>query len=460
MQRRFDEILKHDRILLAVSGGVDSMCMASLFLNSSHATQFALAHCNFNLRGEESDADEALVRKWAKDNNVEVHVRAFDTKAHAVANGISIEMAARELRYEWFADLCTKNAFTAVAVAHNANDNVETLFLNLIRGTGIRGLSGMQYASKVPAKGSDIDLIRPLLDFTRNQIEGYAFKNKLPYRNDRTNFENEYKRNKLRNVVFPIFEQMNPSFIKTVGREMGYFSQIEDLVEDVFLKAKLACFKENEGAGVISIPSLMTNSQWSYFLYRLLEGYNFNSSTVASLEDLLSSEKTISGKRFESPTHQLITTTDTLFISEIKLDASDPIMVIRTEGKYSFNGRSFSVDVRDGEIIGSPIMPKGVIAMDFDAMDFPLVARRWREGDWMAPLGMGGRKKKVSDIFTNAKYSLLDKEAAIVIVRPDNGPCGQNSEQGSRVLAIMGQRIDESVKIGPNTKKVIVFSEL
>ena len=211
-------------LLLAVSGGVDSMCMADLFQSLEDRVPFAVAHCNFHLRGEESDGDEALVADWASEHSVPLHITSFDTEKYASDNGISIEMAARELRYGWFAQLCSQHGYKAVAVAHNANDNAETLLLNLLRGSGLKGVTGMSLTSPLPcAPGSDALLLRPLLKCTRKQIEGYAFAHKVHYREDSTNAMSEYKRNRLRNDVFPIFESINPSFIRTLNREASYF---------------------------------------------------------------------------------------------------------------------------------------------------------------------------------------------------------------------------------------------
>ena len=221
------------KTLLAVSGGIDSMCMAEIFVRRYPCECLAVAHCNFRLRGEESDGDEELVRLWAEEHGIRFHVRTFDTREYAADHGVSIEMAARELRYRWFAELCAAEGYDEVAVAHNANDNAETLMLNLLRGSGIKGLTGMSPVSDIPySEGASAKLIRPLLDMTRKQIEGFALANRIRYRNDSTNFSSEYKRNMLRNEVFPIFERINPSFIRTLNREMGYLSESEEIVSD------------------------------------------------------------------------------------------------------------------------------------------------------------------------------------------------------------------------------------
>ena len=211
-------------LLLAVSGGIDSMCLAEKA--RLEGGPFAIAHCNFGLRGAESDADEAFVRSWAEKYGIPLHIKHFDTTAYSAENGISVEMAARRLRYHWFGELCRTHGYDAVAVAHNANDNAETLLLNLLRGTGLKGITGMKADGTLPDPDfSDIPLLRPLLGLTRAQIEDYAREHKLSWREDSTNALNDYKRNKIRNQVFPVFAEINPSFIQTLNRDMERFAE-------------------------------------------------------------------------------------------------------------------------------------------------------------------------------------------------------------------------------------------
>lgn len=210
-------------LLLAVSGGIDSMCLAEKVRLSGEP--FALAHCNFSLRGEESDADEAFVRAWARERGITCHVRRFDTLTFASAEGISVEMAARRLRYRWFGELCRTHGYSGVAVAHNANDNAETLILNLLRGTGIKGITGMKESGFIPDPSfGDIPLLRPLLGMTRADIEEWCLENGVSWREDSTNAIPGVKRNKLRNLVFPVFKEINPRFVQTLNRDMERFA--------------------------------------------------------------------------------------------------------------------------------------------------------------------------------------------------------------------------------------------
>ena len=211
-------------LLVAVSGGIDSMCLAQKV--RLEGGPFAIAHCNFGLRGEESDGDEAFVREWASAHGIPFHVKRFDTQAFASTQGISIEMAARRLRYHWFGELCREHGYEAVAVAHNANDNAETLLLNLLRGTGLKGITGMKASGFLPDPDfADIPLLRPLLNMTRAQIEAYAAGQGLTWREDSTNALCDVKRNKIRNQVFPIFQEINPSFVAVLNRDMERFAE-------------------------------------------------------------------------------------------------------------------------------------------------------------------------------------------------------------------------------------------
>ena len=210
-------------LLVAVSGGIDSMCLAEKVRQSGEP--FAIAHCNFSLRGADSDGDEAFVRAWAASHGITCHVKSFETSAYAAQEGISIEMAARRLRYHWFGELCREHGYSGVAVAHNANDNAETLILNLLRGTGIRGIIGMKASGFIPDPDfADVPLLRPLLGMTREDIEAFAAENGLQWREDATNALNDYKRNKIRNLVFPVFREINPRFVEVLNRDMERIS--------------------------------------------------------------------------------------------------------------------------------------------------------------------------------------------------------------------------------------------
>ncbi len=245
-------------LLVAVSGGIDSMCLAEKV--RLEGGPFAIAHCNFHLRGKESDGDEAFVKAWADANGIPCHVRHFETSAYATEQGISVEMAARRLRYHWFGELCRQHGYSGVAVAHNANDNAETLLLNLLRGTGIRGLLGMKAEGFIPdPEFSDIPLLRPLLGMTRADIEAFAARQGLSWREDATNALNDFKRNKIRNLVFPVFREINPSFIQTLNRNMERFA--EALPAEV-LSSEREFVHEKGGFGVREVEFEVKEEVW------------------------------------------------------------------------------------------------------------------------------------------------------------------------------------------------------
>ena len=447
MQERFDRILKGllpdgEAVLLAVSGGVDSMCMAELFLNTTAKVRFALAHCNFHLRGEESDSDEALVRAWAESHGVIFIKKDFDTKEYAASNGVSIEMAARELRYTWFAEVCRERGIAALAVAHNANDNAETMILNMLRGTGVKGMTGMRSSSLLP--GSDARLIRPLLGFTRKDIHEYAVSHGLQWHEDSTNADSAYKRNCVRNEVFPLFERLNPSFLTTLNEDMERFAQVQSVADEYVrsVSAEIARLEDN-GLPVIERQKLTSKKDWEYVLFRLLEPFGFTSSVVADLVSVLKSGGTVSGRTFVAHEYLAVTSAREVVISPVAELAEATDLTINGPGTYSLNGIKFSVSLSDDVRNVSTVA--GETKSDTAGIPFPFTVRHWKNGDWMRPLGMRGRKK-LSDIFVDLKFSLTEKKKALVI-----------ADEGSHVLALVGHRIDDSVKVTKDTSSVTVI---
>ena len=482
--RRLIENQRSASFLLAVSGGMDSMCMLDLFSRTLPASDFALAHCNFSLRGSESDGDQALVEARASELGVRLFVKRFDTVAYAQEHGISIEMAARELRYTWFEELCLEHGFAALSVAHNANDNAETLMLNLLRGTGLKGLHGMSEISELCATGEvpeipktpviatlrhplagggmsspssgtlPVAVCRPLLEFTRKQIEGYALTHRVPYRHDSSNFESDYKRNRIRNEVFPVFEKINPSFVRTLNREIGYFTEAGSIVDE-WCRAQMPSvisFRQPDALS-INVAALLAIHQWRYLIYYILSPFGFNHQSLASVESLLTSSRTQSGKRFESETHILYIERGALVIKEKIKDCPAPdsdIMVVRGSGIYNFNGCRFSVEILDRTPEMPLRQPSGTLILDADIMQFPFVCRRWRQGDWLIPLGMRG-KKKVSDLFTDLKFNALQKDASVILV--DTRTHGLAEQQ--HIAALLGHRIDDRYKVTSSTRTIL-----
>lgn len=364
IQKSFDRTIvglvpEKETALLAVSGGIDSICLASLFLNSSSGRRFAVAHCNFHLRGEDSDSDEALVADWCGRNGVRYHKADFDTEQYASSHSVSIEMAARELRYDWFASLCKDNGYCGVAVAHNANDNAETLILNLLRGTGLRGITGMQVESVVPVTRDELSgvrLLRPMLSFSREQIEEYVAANSLEYHDDRTNAETVYKRNRIRHLVFPVFESLNPSFLTTFAREMNAFSEVQEIADDYFLSVRESVCEPAGKDDLLRVNAvrLCHLKHYKYVLYRLLEAYGFRDRLLEPVVRLLESGKTFSGKVFEAPGYELITAGECLIVRKAGRVVPESPVVSAQWDRANLQG-----DMRGSVTVGKPVGVQG-----------------------------------------------------------------------------------------------------
>ena len=380
---------------------------------------FAVAHCNFRLRGADSDADEALVREWASTNGIPCHVKAFDTEAFAASEGLSIEMAARQLRYRWFGQLCREHGYDAVLTAHHAGDDAETFFLNLLRGTGVKGLCGMREESFLPDPDyADIPLRRPLLGMTRAQIDDAVREAGIPFRDDRTNTDNAFKRNKLRNQVFPLLREINPSFETTLAEDMDHLRMVADIADSYF----------QEKAGLVwdgrrvDTALLRTFPHWEYILYRILEGEGLSPAQVAQATDIVRSGR--SGRRagpFVSASGRLVR----------EEAVEEPRMTVSEEA---------------WEPGASPVGKEGILLVDADKVHGSLTAGRWCAGDWIRPLGMRGRRT-LQDWFKDRHFSLVDKRRAVVV--RDDGLADAH-----HVVAVVGHLIDDSYKVTALTRRV------
>ena len=436
------------RILLAVSGGVDSMYMLARSSVLFPDSEVAVAHCNFGLRGAESDGDEEFVRGWCAAHGVRCFVRRFPTSEYASENHVSIEMAARDLRYAWFAELLSCEGFDAVAVAHNADDNAETLLLNLLRGTGTRGLRGMG-SRGMPGGGL---VLRPLLGISRAEIADWMAGNGVPHREDSSNAGNDYKRNKIRHSVFPVFAEINPSYLRTLAGDMRHFAQVDDIAEEWFREnAPKVAQGWPEAAGgrgpVISIPSLIALPHWEYMIWRLLEPFGFDEPTLEDMKGVLLAGGTVSGKTFEAPQWKAVTGSDRIMLIR-REDAVDSGMVLTVDapGEYSFGGSRIRIRTFEKPSDFDARQPEGTLVFDAAALPFPLKFRRWQEGDWMKPLGLRGRKK-LSDLFVDLKWSLPEKSRAVVLEHPDGSE--------GHVGALLCCRVDESLRVRPSTREIL-----
>ena len=430
LQERFDsEIVRlvpradlDGEFLLGVSGGIDSMCMANLFLNSSLGLKFSVAHVNFSLRPGSCDRDENFVKEWAEAHGVRFFSVKYDTLAYAKERYISSQMAARDLRYNWFNSLVEEYGFVHLAIAHNLNDSVETFFLNLLRGTGLRGLSGIKVQN-----GS---IIRPLMKFTRKEIEDYMSSNGFQNIEDESNSESHYQRNRIRNEVFPHFGMINPSFLDTLEKEMERFADVADIMNNLFEQKKSDFIRSEDGVMQVDIPALLSEAHREYWLFCIFDGYGFNDTQIKQISESLESQ---SGKVFISQTHKVIRDRKTLKIYPL----DEPSARRRISITVVPRPTDFLVKKRD----------ESVQYLDADKVKMPLHCRKWQPADKFKPLGMKGFKK-LSDFFTDLKLDLEQKKRQVVVTTVDK----KGNEQ---IVCILGTRIDDRYKVTAKTKNLV-----
>lgn len=416
------------RILLAVSGGADSMLMLHLFTNAGFSV--AVAHCNFGLRGSESDGDEQFVCDYCDRHNLDIHVKKFETGEHARTNGISIEMAARELRYDWFNQLIKRHGYDYLATAHHQDDVIETFLINLSRGSGIKGLSGIQ-----PKSGF---IIRPMLFTNRTEILDYCARIPIAYRNDSSNQDTIYKRNLIRQEIIPILEQVNPAFRRNALKTIGNLNETGELFQQRMSEIKAFVYSEDELGAVIRIDKLLTMSPLRTILFELIREFGFQAEQTDDIIDSLNKE---SGRKFFSDDYRLVKDREYLLISPTRPKQEQVFYVEEGCSKLSFPIQlTFEKSDRTTDFRFST-NPK-VVDLDLDRLVFPLILRHWNEGEYFQPLGMSGLKK-LSDFFIDEKYSIPDKENAWILA------------SGNQVVWVVGKRLDDRFKITAKTKRII-----
>lgn len=424
-----------EKILLAVSGGIDSVVMCELFHKAN--LNFGIAHCNFQLRGVESDEDELFVEKLAEKYAVPFHRVSFDTSVHAKKNKLSIQVAARQLRYNWFEEVRKQFTYKFIATAHHRGDSIETFFINLIRGTGISGLHGI-----LPKQGK---IIRPLLFTNKNEIELFSKKNQLKYREDSSNSSDKYVRNKIRHQVIPVLKELNPNLEGTINNDIQHLRDVEIIFKKEIENKRTKIVKQEKNNLTISIEKLKKLFPCPIYLFEFLKPYNFNSTVVNEIIESLDAE---SGKQFFSETHRLIKDREFLIIepkiySKVGSSNSNAKIIRIEENQKKITCTdfqlSFSSEIQNpkSRIIKSP----SVACLDFEKLEFPLEIRKWEKGDFFYPLGMKG-KKLVSDFFIDKKLSLSQKENIWLL-----------TSKGKTVW-IIGQRIDDRFKITDKTLKI------
>ena len=428
LREQCNVITNNTTILVALSGGADSMVLLHLLLKSGY--NCIAAHCNFSLRGIESDEDEQFVRKTCEQWNIECFTKKFDTYIYAKENKISIEMAARDLRYEWFYELADKLNIDFIATGHHGDDSVETFLLNLVRGTGLRGLTGIS-----PQKDK---LIRPLLFATSDEIKAYCAENKITYRTDSTNDDTKFVRNKIRHKLIPLFKEINPSFFRTMHNNMEYLKEVSYLYENEIEKVKKKIVSEDGDMLLISKQKLQDYSLKNSFLFELLREKGFSGTMI---DNIIDSMEKISGKQFTTETCRLIVDRDNLILTTLKKSDSKTYYI---ESDNSLIDTPIQLKLKIFERTTDFIISKDpkIACFDADLLKFPLTIRHPQAGDRFKPLGMNSFKK-LSDFFIDKKFSTLEKEQSWLLLN--------NSE----IVWIIGKRIDNRYKIRKNTNRIL-----
>jgi tRNA(Ile)-lysidine synthase len=416
--------LNGKKLLLATSGGLDSMVMVDIFHKLNYS--IAIAHCNFQLRGVESFEDQAFVQNYSEVNKIESFVTQFDTEAFAEDYKLSTQVAARELRYSWFYELSDTENFDYILTAHHADDNLETFLINFVRGTGLDGLTG------IPAQ-NDI-VIRPLLIFSRQEIEYYAKENNIEWREDSSNASDKYLRNKIRHNLVPILKELNPDFLSSFQKTQKYLQESKAMAEDASIIIYQQVAEENGEDIHFDLNQLKKLPNFKSYLYQWLKEFGF--SAWDDIYDLVESQ---SGKQVFSNEFRLLKNRDFLILSPINfVDESEEYFISKNQKEVKVPLNLSFCNVSDISKESNT-----TIFVDEDKLWYPLVLRRWKEGDVFQPFGMEGKSKKVSKFFKDEKLSLLEKENMWLL-------CSDN-----QIVWIIGIRQDENFKIRKTTKNIL-----
>lgn len=421
------ESLKSEKpVLIGTSGGRDSMVLCHLYLKAN--IPFAIAHCNFKLREEDSEGDESFVTEWAKQQHITIHKIAFDTKAYAEEKGISIQMAARDLRLNWFEQICSENNYEFYATAHHLDDSIETYLINQIRGTGLAGLHGI-----LPKQGK---LIHPLLFCHRDQITDFAKSHHIKWREDKSNSENKYLRNKVRNQLMPLLREMNPNIKSILETNIERLKASEEIYQLKTEEIKNKIISKTDKILTIDLGQLFQFPQKELVLYELINQFGFNYTQVSQILEITETE---SGAYVESETHTLLKNRGELLLSEKNQSHSDFFQIdehtdlihqpikLKIERKEKFK---IHKDEQTGQF-------------DLNKLKFPLILRKWETGDYFQPLGMKGKKKLLSDYFVDEKMSILEKDQTWLLI------------SGEEIVWVIGKRIDERFKISQKTSQIL-----
>ena len=417
-------------ILLTVSGGRDSVLMAHFFKQAG--LKFGIAHCNFQLRDTEANRDQDFVARLAQILEVPFHVTSFQTAQYAASQGISIQMAARNLRYQWFENIRTEFNYEAIAVAHHQNDTVETILLNLTRGTGIAGLHGI-----LPKSGH---IVRPMLFLNRDEVDALVEQAGIDYVEDSSNASTKYARNKIRHEVIPALKAINPALEQTFEHNLQYFKELEVFLNAQLAKLKVELFEQRGDDIYIGVAGLKALNPQKLLLYGLLSPYGFNETTIA---DLITSFDKHSGRMFQSAAYTLVVDREYIILTPAANKLHLSALLNQAEQKISV-GEYQLVQLHDDSALIVRDNPMAT-SVDADKLVYPLVLRTRVAGDYFYPLGMKGRKL-LSDFFIGEKIPLHHKDKIFLLVN-GNGD----------VIWVAGFRLDDRYKVNTNTKKVVIF---
>jgi tRNA(Ile)-lysidine synthase len=419
----------NNRFLLTVSGGIDSVVMTHLFHQAG--INFGIAHCNFQLREEESEADQAFVEGLARKTGALCHLIRFNTLEYAAEHGLSVQMAARELRYKWFLDIAEKHGFEFIAIAHNQNDVVETVLINFARGTGIRGLTGINPRTDI--------LIRPLLFASRRDIEHYAEVGKLAWREDSSNAQTKYIRNRIRHEIIPEFVIINPSFLPNAIDTIGRLGQTELLMNYLMETIKEEVYSETRSKALIDMEKLKKYPATETLLFELLRPFGCNERNIRSIVDSFGS---IPGKQIITRTHVITRDRLQLIITRNTLPDQAELLIEAETGSINSPLHLVFKNLLNQDFKIPEASNYAVL--DAEKVEFPLTLRRWKPGDSFQPLGMKGTKK-ISDYLVNNKVPLPDKQHVWVL------------ESKSRIIWLVNHRIDNRFKVTSNTLKILLI---
>lgn len=427
--RKSKLVSESDHIILAVSGGIDSAVMAALFHQAGF--RFSIAHCNFGLRGKDAMADEAFVKQLAEKYHADCYIKRFKTRVYAKRNKVSIQMAARELRYTWFRELVKQKKGTRVALAHQKDDVTETFLINIIRGTGIAGLHGIRDINE--------DFIRPLLFASRDDIETYAAEKGITFKEDASNNDDKYTRNKIRHQILPALKEINPAILDTISDTINHLAETEILYNHYIEKLKSELLIKKGKSFYISILKLCEAEGTPTLLFELIKNFGFNSTQTQDIYSIIGNP---SGKLFLSPTHKLLNDRQRLIISPITTQNNEVYTIEKQNCSLENEYFKIQFSLLSGKDINPKTSNKNCIYLNAQSLQFPLTLRKWQQGDAFMPLGMK-KMKKISDFLIDNKINIFEKENILVLV------------SSGKIAAVIGHRPDERFKVNKDSSNVI-----